>query len=661
MININMDKKTVNTIRVICAEAIQKANSGHPGLPLGCASMAYILWKEHLRFNPNKPKWINRDRFILSAGHGSMLLYSLLHLFGYNLSMEDIKNFRQLKSKTPGHPEYGHTVGVETTTGPLGQGFANAVGMAIAETKMAEKFNKIDFPVIDHFTYVICGDGDLMEGISSEAASLAGHLKLGKLICLYDDNNITIDGSTDLSFTENVVKKFEALGWDVHCIEDGNDCKEISRVIQIAKENINQPSLIKVKNIIGYGCEKYQGTSKIHGSPIGDEEILKMKKNFGLNEESFFIDKEVYDYLQNIVEEKINHFQKWESLISEYEKDYPGEYEELKRIFNNFVPVEDIKLELKEKKWEINQATRVSGEKALNFLKQYIPQIIGGSADLNESTKTYLKNYGNYQAGQRDGDNIYFGIREHAMAAILNGISLYGGFKVFGSTFLVFSDYLKPAIRLSCLMKQPIIYIFTHDSVNVGEDGPTHQPIEQIMTLRLIPNLNVFRPADELETYYAFLSAFSQKSRPSAILLTRQNLSYIPTSKYCLKGGYIISKEDKNLNLVLIATGSEVQIAMEVKKLLKEKNIDARVVSMPCVEIFEMQDENYKNEVLPQNVEVFSIEAGRTFGWERYTKKSTNSFGIDDFGFSAPAKEVLENIKFTSEYIFKKIYEKIKE
>lgn len=647
----SINDKTVETIRLLAADSVEKANSGHPGLPMGCATMAYCLWKNFLNGSAIDPNWINRDRFILSAGHGSMLAYALLHLFGYNVSLDDLKNFRQLGSITPGHPEYGVTPGIETTTGPLGQGISNAVGMAIAERHLAEKFNVEGYNIIDHKTYVIVGDGDLMEGISSESCSLAGHLKLGKLIVLYDDNSITIDGGTDCSFTEDVGKRFEAYGWEVLSVEDGNDFLKIEETLNKASLDDSKPTLIKVKTIIGFGSPNKSGTSGVHGSPLGSDELKLTKKLMGWNpDKSFVVPSEVKSELENLIENREKKRIAWEDKLEKYFEKFPGKKEKWKIYFSKELPKALIEDDMIWKEFNIKEASRVSGGRMINTIKKYLPNLIGGSADLNASTKTYLKDFGDFNYKNPSGSNIFFGVREHGMGAILNGISLHGGFRVFGSTFLVFSDYMKPAIRLSALMNQPVIYVFTHDSIGVGEDGPTHQPIEHFMMLRGIPNVSVFRPADGKETAIAWIEAIKRVDGPSVLILSRQNLPVLEGVNEDAKfGAYILVKEEKeHPEVILIASGSEVNLAVEAAKLLKELSIEVRVVSMLCFESFNRQDEVYKNKILPPNVRNrVAIETGISMGWEKYTGLDGLIIAMDRFGESAPGDLLMNEFGYT--------------
>ena len=657
---INLDKKTIETIRLLSVDAINKANSGHPGLPMGTATMAFALWKEFLKGTSRDSKWADRDRFVLSAGHGSMLLYSLLHLFGYDLNLEDIKQFRQLGSRTPGHPEFGMTDGVETTTGPLGQGIVNAVGMAIAEKRLAAEFNTDKDTLIDHNTYVIVGDGDLMEGISGEASSLAGHLKLGKLVVLYDSNNITIDGDTNITFTEDVGKRYEAYGWHVISVDDGNDYDAIVKAIGEAKSNIEQPSMIIAKTIIGFGSPHKAGTSSAHGSPLGADEAALTKEGFGWDpDKEFYVPQEVYDYMEVLKEKKALAYDAWNKTFEKATAKNPELSDKWNQWFNFEVPKE---LLVDENLWgEISgkDATRSSGGKMINRIAELVPNLVGGSADLNGSTKTYLKNSTDFSAENPKGNNLFFGVREHAMAAILNGIALHGGFRTFGATFLSFADYMKPSIRLSALMNQPVVYVFTHDSIGVGEDGPTHQPIEQVLMLRSIPNLKVFRPADGKETAIAWVEALKNDG-PSALILTRQNLeSQEGVTKAAHYGAYTLSKEKgEKPEAIIMATGSEVQLAIEAQKELLESGIDTRVVSMMCWRHYDQQTNDYKESVLPKEIENrISIEALTTIGWHKYIGMNGLAIGLDHFGESAPAEELFEAFGFSKDKVVARIKE----
>ncbi|AAO35896.1 transketolase [Clostridium tetani] len=655
-----LDTTAINTIRILSAEAIQKSNSGHPGLPLGSAPMAYTLWAKNMKHNPKNPNWTNRDRFVLSAGHGSMLIYSLLHLFNYGLTMEDLKDFRQWGSKTPGHPEYGHTIGVETTTGPLGQGIANAVGMAMAEAYLAEKFNKPGCELIDHYTYSLVGDGCLMEGISSEAASLAGTLGLDKLIVLYDSNNITIEGNTDIAFTEDVKGRFEAYNWQVINVEDGNDVEAIDKAIKEAKSDKKRPSIIIIKTQIGYGCPAKQGKSSAHGEPLG-EENLKITREFLKwgHEEEFFVPEEVREYMKEKVEELSKEEEEWNKLKEEYDNKYPELAKEWELWFSGKIE-KDLLNDEDFWKFEKKTATRAASGDVINRLAAVVPNLIGGSADLAPSNKTYMKDKGDFSKEDRKGANLHFGVREHAMAAIANGMYLHGGLKVFVSTFFVFSDYMKPSMRLSALMNLPITYVLTHDSIGVGEDGPTHEPIEQLASLRSIPNMTVFRPADAKETAAAWYYAITKEDGPVSLVLSRQNLPlYNETGKDALKGAYILKDtEDKKPDIILMATGSEVELIYEGAKILEEKGIKVRVVSMPSLEVFEKQSKEYKEEVLPSNVtKRLAVEAASSFGWHKYLGFDGDILSIDHFGASAPGDVLFKEFGFTIENLVKKAEE----
>lgn len=641
-----IDSKVINSIRFMSMDAVQKANSGHPGLPMGTATMAYTLWSNHLNASKNDPNWADRDRFVLSAGHGSMLQYSLLHLFGYDVSMDDIKNFRQWGSKTPGHPEYGHTEGVETTTGPLGQGIANAVGMAMAEKRLAAEFNTDDMTIVDHYTYVIAGDGDMMEGVASEACSLAGHLKLSKLIVLYDDNKITIDGTTDIAFTEDVGKRFEAYGWEVLESRNSEDIEELNDLIEMAKKS-DKPTLIKVPTTIGYGSPNKSGQSVAHGAPLGDDEIKLTRENMSWEHEPFFVPEDVYTHMERIIDEKDAKRKEWNEKFAEYRNKYPELAEKWDRWHSLELP-EELLNDEELFNFDKKIATRAAGGNIINVVAKHMDNLFGGSADLAGSNKTTMNNSGDFQDETPDGNNINFGVREHGMGAILNGISLHGGFRTFGATFLIFSNYMRPTIRLSALMNQPVVYVFTHDSIALGEDGPTHQPIEQLAALRTIPNTKVFRPADAKETAVAWIEALKNTDGPSVLALTRQGLPILEDVEGAHKGGYIVDKEKGNSpDAILIATGSEVSLAMDAKKELEKDGIDARVVSILSWELFDKQDENYKEEILPKNItKRVSIEAGSTFGWQKYIGSEGKCIGIDSFGASAPGPELMDRFGF---------------
>ncbi|WFA09134.1 transketolase [Tissierella sp. Yu-01] len=645
----NVDQLSINTIRVLSAEAVEKAKSGHPGLPLGAAPMAYTLWSKAMKHNPKNPNWINRDRFILSAGHGSALLYSLLHLFGYGLTIDDLKNFRQLDSKTPGHPEYGHTLGVEATTGPLGQGIATGVGMAMAEAHLASKFNTEDMNIIDHYTYILSGDGCMMEGISNEAVSLAGSLNLGKLIVLYDSNSITIEGNTDLAFKENVRGRFEALGWETLYVEDGNDINKIEEAINLAKKNTQKPTLIEIRTEIGYGTTK-QGMASAHGEPLGAEALTGMRSLINWDNDEFHVPEEVRKHMEQIVEEGKNEEENWNAKLDEYKEKYPELAKELDSWLNLDLPMDYLE---SEEFWffEKDMSTREASGVLINRIADKVPNLFGGSADLAPSNKTNMKNRDEFSSDNYAGSNIHFGVREHGMGAALNGMALHGGVRPYGGTFFIFADYMKPAMRLSSLMNLPVTYVLTHDSIGVGEDGPTHQPIEQLAVYRAQPNFITFRPADAAETAAGWYVALTRKDAPIGLVLTRQGLPRLDGSgKSALKGGYIIKKEKGNLDLILIATGSEVQLAMEATKVLEEKNIGVRVVSMPSMELFEEQSEEYKEDVLPRNVRKrVAIEAASSFGWHKYIGFDGKIISIDSFGASAPANKLFEKFNITVE------------
>lgn len=654
----NVREQTVNAIRVLSAEAIQKANSGHPGLPLGSAPIGYTLFADFLKFNPKDPKWDDRDRFVLSAGHGSMLNYSLLYLFGYDISKEDLKNFRQLGYKTPGHPEYGHTPGVETTTGPLGQGIANAVGMALAEAHLAAIFNRENFPVVDHYTYALCGDGCLEEGISYEACSFAGSHKLGKLILFYDDNDITIEGNTDCTFTEDVPARFKAQGWQVLKVDDANDMDALKRAVKKAKAEKDKPSLIVCKTVIGFGSP-LAGSESCHGSPLGAENLEKMKENLGWTKEPFEIPAEVSEHCAQIARRGASRQGKWKRMFKEYAKAYPELAATYKKFQSGELP--DLKNNEDLFKFEKPDATRNTSFAVLNKLADLLPNLIGGSADLAPSNKSNMKKRADFTATDKAGSNIHFGIREHAMAAITNGMQLHGGLKAYCATFFVFTDYMKNAMRLSALMHLPVTYILTHDSIGVGEDGPTHQPVEQLIGLRSIPNMKVYRPADGKETAAAWISALSGNA-PTCLVLTRQNLpQYEKSGLDALKGGYILADSDKKTpDVLLIASGSEVEQCMQAKVLLKEKGVDARVVSMPCIEEFEKQPRSYQDAVLPPYVRArVCVEAGSPYSWYKYAGDLGEIIAMNTFGASAPAGKLFEMYGFTAENVVEKAFRTI--
>ena len=649
----NVDNLAINTIRLLAADAIQKANSGHPGLPMGAAPMAYTLWSKHMKHNPMNPNWFDRDRFVLSAGHGSTLLYSLLHIFGYGLTIEDMQNFRQWRSMTPGHPEYKHTPGVEVTTGPLGQGIANAVGFAWAENYLGATFNRPECKVVDHYTYALCGDGCLMEGISAEAASLAGTLKLGKLVLLYDSNNITIEGATSIAFREDVQKRFEAYGWHVQCVEDGNDTDAISKALEAAKAVTDMPSLIEVRTQIGYGAPNKQGKASAHGEPLGADELKLAKQNLGFDpEQSFVVSDEVYAAAAEKAAAGAAAEEAWNAMLAEYARLYPAEAIAFASWFDEKLPVDLLK---DEDFWtyEGNIATRVSSEVVLNKLCNKIPNLFGGSADLSPSTKTIMKGKGDYSPETPVGANLHFGIREHAMTAIANGMALHGGLRPYIAGFFVFSDYMKPAMRLSAMMKLPVISILTHDSIGVGEDGPTHQPVEHLAALRSIPNCTVIRPCDTNETAAAWYLALTRTDSPTSIVLSRQNLPLLnETGKGALRGAYILRDSEKPVpDMILMATGSEVELIYKAKDVLMAKyGIDARVVSMPSWEVFDEQPCDYRESVLPREVRKrLAVEALSPFGWHRYTGLDGAVMSVRTFGASAPAERLFQAFGFTVE------------
>ena len=645
-----IDQAAINTIRVLSAEMIQKANSGHPGTPLGAAPAAYALWSGAMRHNPFNPRWPNRDRFVLSAGHGSALIYSLLHLFGYGLTIDDLKQFRQKDSLTPGHPEYGHTVGVEVTTGPLGQGIANAVGFAWAEEILAARFNKPGYELVDHYTYALCGDGCLMEGIAAEAISLAGTLKLNKLILLYDCNKISIEGSTDMVFMENVPARFEASGWHIQTVSDGNNVDAILSAVQAAKDETGKPSFIQINTQIGFGSPGKQGKASAHGEPLGDEEIRLMKKAFNHPEESFIVPEEVRNRFAEWAAAGMAKTSEWQTLLTRYQAAFPEDYKEWEIWHSDAPSVDFATLVASDSYWEYegDLATRISSETVLNKISKTMPNMIGGSADLAPSTKAVMAERSYYSPENKEGTNLRFGVREHAMAAIANAMALHGGLRPYVAGFFVFSDYMKASMRLSALMNLPVIYIMTHDSIGVGEDGPTHQPIEHLAALRSIPNFTVIRPCDTRECAAAWAMAITRNTSPTALILTRQNLPLLPGSgKDAFRGGYVLSDEinpdKKQPDILLIATGSEVHLMVEAQKTLKAEGIYARVVSMPSFEIFEEQEDEYKESVLPRAVRArLGAEAAGSFGWHKYIGLDGDMIAIDHFGASSPAHLLFE-------------------
>lgn len=649
------DKLAINTIRFLAIDAIEQASSGHPGLPMGGAAAAYTLWTRFLKHCPDCPGWANRDRFVLSAGHGSMLLYALLYLSGYDLTLEDLRSFRQWESKTPGHPEYGHTPGVETTTGPLGQGFANAVGLAIAEKRLAAEFNRPGFPLVDHFCYVYAGDGCMMEGVTSEAASLAGHLQLGRLICLYDDNGITIDGKTSLTFTEDTGQRFEAYGWQVLKVEEGNRVEMIEEALAEARREEERPSLLMVQTEIGYGSPNRGGTAAAHGAPLGQKEAVLTRENLGWPADKlFYVPEEVTTFFQVQKKSLQARKEEWDSMFKDYCRTYPELAARWTKWHKREIPQE---LTGDPRLWKVQekpQATRVLSGQIMQVLGEYIPNLIGGSADLNASTKTYLQGWGDFQAATPGGSNIYFGVREHAMAAILSGLALHGGLRPFGSTFLVFFDYMKPSVRLAALMGLPVIYIFTHDSVAVGEDGPTHQPVEHLANLRSIPNMHVLRPADGRETAAAWLHILKRQKGPSALILSRQNLPPLEgSSREALRGGYILKAEKGEApDLVIIAGGSETFLALQAAAVLEEKDYRVRVVSLICRELFLEQDHSYRDKVIPPETEKrLIVEAALPMGWEPLAGPGGAVIGLQTFGASAPGDVVMKNMGISLEAI----------
>ena len=646
----NINQKAVNALRILSADQVQKANSGHPGLPLGAAPIAYSLWANNMNHNPKNPNWENRDRFILSAGHGSSLLYSLLHMFGYGLSLEDLKSFRQFGSLTPGHPEYKHTAGVESTTGPLGAGVSTAVGMAMAEAHLAVKFNKDGYPIVDHYTYALTGDGCLMEGVAYEALSLAGTLKLDKLIVLYDSNRITIEGDTDLAFTEDVAARFEAFGYHVQLVEDGNDLDALNAAIAKAKADKERPSLIICKTQIGYGCPAKVGKASAHGEPLGEDNIVELRKFLGWeNQTAFEVDAEIYDHYKALAEEGAKKEEAWKAMFAEYATKYPEDA----RLWDEYFAKPDVqKIIDSEEYWaheDKAMATRAVSGDIINKLKDVYPNLVGGSADLAPSNKTEMKGQGYFSATDRSGRNIHFGVREMAMTAITNGIYLHGGLNPYCATFFVFSDFMKPMIRLSSLMGLPVTFVLTHDSIGVGEDGPTHEPIEQLAMLRSIPNLNVFRPADYTETAAAWASAIGSEATPTAIVLTRQNLPQLEgSSKEAFKGGYILAEATNKIDLIIMASGSEVELALGAKEELEKEGKSVRVVSVPCMDIFETQSPEYIEEVLPSAVRTrLAVEAANPMPWYKYIGLDGDVVAMNSFGASAPAKVLFDHFGFT--------------
>ncbi|MEW5735030.1 MAG: transketolase [Thermodesulfobacteriota bacterium] len=647
----DMDTLCINTIRALCMDAVQKADSGHPGAPLGMAPAAYVLFTKVMKHNPRRPDWPDRDRFVLSAGHASILLYSLLHCTGYDVSLNDLKEFRQWGSKTPGHPEYGHTPGVETTTGPLGQGFANAVGMAMAERFLAATFNLPGHTVVDHRTYVLCGDGDLMEGVCAEAASLAGHLGLSKLICLYDDNKISIEGPTSLTFTEDVAKRFEAYGWNVLCVEDGNDPGAIGKAVNEAQKETVRPTLIRVATQIAFGSPNKQGSASAHGAPLGAEEVRLTKANLGCPDRDFCVPDAALEHFRQSLAEGDKAQRRWHEALLRYQEDHPDLFRELKALLDGTLPA-GWDSRIPEFPAGGSIATRAASGKVLNAIAQEFPTLLGGSADLAPSNNTLISGAGDFSRSTFSGRNIRFGVREHSMGAIANGMALHKGLRPFCGTFLVFADYMRPAIRMAALMKLPVTYVFTHDSVAVGEDGPTHQPVEHLASLRVIPGLTVIRPADANETAEAWRQAMITKG-PVALILSRQNLPVLDRERFAgasgvARGAYVLTDVDGDPDLILIATGSEVHPALAARMRLMEKGLAARVVSMPSREIFSRQPEAYqKNVLLPSVSRRLVIEAASPFGWESIAGNNGKIIGINGFGISAPGSLVMERMGFT--------------
>ena len=658
----NLDDICINTIRTLSMDAVQKANSGHPGAPMGLAAAGYVLWTKVLKHNPENPLWPDRDRFVLSGGHASMLLYSLLHLTGYDLTLDDLKNFRQWGSKTPGHPEYGHTPGVETTTGPLGQGFANAVGMAMAERFLANRFNRPDSNIVDHHTFVMCGDGDLMEGIASEAASLAGHLGLGKLIVIYDDNKISIEGSTAIAFTEDVGMRFKAYNWQVLEVKDGNDIEAILKALKEGKAETDRPTIIMLRTQIAYGSPNKQGTADAHGAPLGVDEVCLTKRNLGCREDQeFCVGNDALNVFRNCIQKGNEAENLWSDQFKSYSEKHPELASELNDFLDGKLP-DGWDSDIPDFAQSGPVATRSASGQVLNAIAGKVLNLMGGSADLAPSNKTIISASHDFQKESPDGRNIRFGVREHAMGAVLSGMALHGGIRPYGGTFLVFADYMRPSIRLAALMKIPVIYVFTHDSIAVGEDGPTHQPVEHLASLRIIPNLLVIRPSDATETAEAWRQAILSKEKPVALILSRQKLEVIsrganayPSASNLAKGAYVLSDSDGKPDLIMMASGSEVQLALKAKESLKEKGVQVRVVSMPCQELFSEMPEDYRESILPKDIKArIAFEAGVPMGWERYVGTDGAVIGIDHFGASAPGGTLMEKFGLTVENIVSK-------
>ena len=656
----NLTQKCIDTVRVLSADAVQNANSGHPGTPMALSPLGHLLWSEVMRYNPQNPNWPNRDRFVLSCGHACMLQYSYLYLTGYEISLEDIKDFRQLHSVTAGHPEYGLTAGVDVTTGPLGQGFANGVGMAIAQKYMAARYNQPDFNIFDYKIYAICSDGDIMEGVSAEAASLAGHLKLGNMIYFYDNNNITIEGDTDLTFDEDVAKRFEAYGWHVQKLPDVNDLDALSKAIKNAQSETERPSLIDVRSHIGYGSPNRQDTAAAHGSPLGEDEVRLVKENFGFDpDKNFVVPDDVLSFYRDAGKNAAKHEDEWNELYKKYKERHPDLAEEYETITAGKLP-DGWEEKLPTFEPGEKMATRKASGQTLNAIAEYFPQLIGGSADLAPSTDTLLKEYDSFSAKHRDGRNFHFGIREHSMGAVLNGMALNNYLIPYGATFLIFSDYMRPPLRLAAIMKIRPIMVFTHDSIGLGEDGTTHQPVEQLIGLRAVPNMTVIRPADANETAQAWRTAIHHTDGPVAIVLTRQGIPVINQQKYTSareleKGAYILSDSEGDPDIILIGSGSEVHLLLEAQDKLKESDIEARVVSMPSWGLFEKQNEEYRERVLPKNIRKrVAVEAGSTIGWLKYVTEEGDVIGVDRYGESAPGDEIMKEYGFSVENVVKR-------
>lgn len=664
----SIEQLAINSIRTLSIDSVENAQSGHPGMPMGAAPMAYSMWTKFMNHNPANPEWPNRDRFVLSAGHGSMLLYSLLHLSGYELSLEDLKQFRQWGSKTPGHPEYGHTPGVEATTGPLGQGIGMSVGMAMAERHLGATYNRDDFPIVDHYTYCICGDGDLMEGISNEAASLAGHLELDKLIILYDSNDISLDGDLHMAFSENVQDRFKSYGWQVLFVEDGTDIKEIENALEQAKADTKRPTFIEVKTTIGYGAPTKSGKKDSHGAPIGPDEVKGAKAHYKWDfEADFHVPDEVYDHFKETVSEKGKQKeQEWNDLFERYKKEYPELAEQFSKAINGELPQGWSDSLPTYQAGEDKLATRAASSETINAVSKSVPQLFGGSADLASSTKTLMKDYEDFTAKQYNGRNVWFGVREFAMAAAGNGMALHGGLKPFVGTFFVFSDYLRPALRLSALMGLPVTYVLTHDSIAVGEDGPTHEPVEQLASLRAMPGLSVIRPADGNETAAAWKSALESEDHPTALVLTRQGVPTLEgTAEHAeegvKKGAYVLSPAKQKPEALLLASGSEVSLVVEAQQELERQGIHVSVVSMPSWDHFEAQSDDYKKSVLPDDVKArLAVEMGATMGWHKYVGEQGDVLGIDQFGASAKGPKVVEEYGFTVENVVSRVKQLIR-